>query len=101
MRRVDWAPGAEKDLDEISDFIGADNPYAARRTTQRIVTTVERLAFMPAARTGRVPGSYEMPVSNAPYIVAFELPDEATLRVLRIIHMSRDWPAGGWPEERS
>lgn len=98
MRRVDWAPGAETDLDEISDFIGADNAYAARRTTQRIVATAEGLAFMPAARAGRVSGTYEMPVSRLPYIIAFELPDKATLRVLRVIHMSRDWPAGGWPE---
>jgi toxin ParE1/3/4 len=33
-----------------------------------------------------------------PYIIAFELPDKQTLRVLRIVHGARDWPAGGWPE---
>lgn len=97
MRRVDWSPDAEKDLDEITAFIGADNPFAARRVGEKLVAAVEKLAFMPTARAGRNAGTYEKPIRGLPYIIAFELPDKQTLRVLRIIHGARDWPTGGWP----
>ncbi len=98
MRRIDWSPDAEKDLDEITAFIGADNPYAARRVGEQLVAAIDKLAFMPAARAGRIAGTFEKLVRGLPYIIAFELPDKDTLRVLRIIHGARDWPAGEWPE---
>lgn len=98
MRTIAYTPEALDDLEDIFAYIARDNPHAARRARERVRATVEALAFMPAARAGRVQGTCEMPVTRLPYIVAFELPDEATLRVLRIIHMSRDWPEGGWPE---
>jgi len=70
----------------------------ARRVGEKLVAAIDKLAFMPAARAGCKAGTFEKPVRGLPYIVAFELPDKATLRVLRIIHTSRDWPAGAWPE---
>lgn len=99
MRRIEWSESAERDLFEITTFIGADNPLAARRVGERIIAAIDKLAFMPTARAGRVAGAYEKPVRSLPYIIAFQLPDKLTLRVLRIIHGARDWPVGGWPEE--
>ncbi len=88
---------AERDLDAIGDFIGADNPHAAIRVVTRIKAEIDHLAFMPAARAGRNAGTFETPIRGLPYIIVFELPDQRTLRVLRIIHGARDWPAGKWP----
>lgn len=99
MRAIDWTKGAQRDLDSLTDYIGADNPHAAQRVSDRIRASAESLAFMPAARAGRMAGTFEKPVRGLPYIIAFELPDEQTLRILRIIHMARDWPEGGWPED--
>ena len=92
-------PAAQADMHGIAGFIAAANPIAATRIEERIYGAIDKLAFMPAARAGRVAGTYEKPVRGLPYIIAFALPDKQTLRVLRIIHTSRDWPADGWPEE--
>ncbi len=98
MRRIQITPEALADLERIAAYISSDNPIAASRIEERIYGAIDKLAFMPAARAGRAAGTYEKPVRGLPYIVAFALPDKLTLRVLRIIHSSRDWPTGGWPE---
>jgi toxin ParE1/3/4 len=98
VRRLDFTPEALADLEEITAFISLDSPAGAIRVRARIIATLNNLAFMPAARAGRNAGTYEKPVRGLPYIIAFELPDKQTLRVLRIIHGARDWPAGGWPD---
>lgn len=90
-------PAAQADMHQIVRFVSADNPFAAERIEARIFDCIDKLAFMPTSRAGRNAGTYEKPVRGLPYIIAFELPDKATLRVLRIIHGARDWPAGGWP----
>lgn len=99
MRTVDWSIGAQQDLDDIIDYVGADNPYVARRIRDRLKAAVDSLAFMPAARPGRIADTFEKPVTGLPYVIAFALPDRDTLRILRIIHASRNWPKGEWPDD--
>ena len=100
MRQVIVMPAARADMHEIARFISADNPIAAARVEARVYEAMDKLAFMPTARAGRIVGTFEKPVRGLPYIIAFELPDKETLRVLRIIHGARDWPAGGWPVQQ-
>ena len=73
------------------------NPPAAKRLRERVKDAVNLLAEMPTiGRKGRVTGTYEKIASDSPYILAYEY-DEKTLHILRVIHMSRDWPFEGWP----
>lgn len=44
---------------------------------------------------GRVGGSYEKPIPRLPYALS---EDGAVLTILRVVHASRDWPSGEWPE---
>ncbi len=99
MRRLDFTPEALADLEQITAFISLDSPAAAIRVRARFFATFDKLAFMPTARAGRNAGTFEKPVRGLPYIIAFELPDKITLRILRVMHGARDWPAGRWPEE--
>lgn len=66
MRTIAYTPEALADLEDIFAYIARDNPHAARRVRERVKAAVEALAFMPAARAGRVSGTYEMPVSRLP-----------------------------------
>jgi plasmid stabilization system protein ParE len=99
VRTVAYAPEANTDIDGIVRFISAENPYSAVRVAARIRDAIDKLAFMPTARAGRVDGTFEKVVTGLPYIIAFELVGDDELRILRIIHGARDWPRGGWPEE--
>jgi toxin ParE1/3/4 len=53
---------------------------------------IDRLAQHPnLGRAGRVEGTRELIISNAPYIVAYRVV-EGQVRILAIIHTSRQWP---------
>ena len=52
MRELIWSIKSASDLDEIYDHISADSPFYASLQLDRIVRSVERLAYHP--RSGRV-----------------------------------------------
>ena len=47
MIAYEFHPEARRDLDEIWDFIGADNPEAADRLTAEIVDAIDWLVPFP------------------------------------------------------
>jgi toxin ParE1/3/4 len=87
-----WRASALNDLEAIREFIAQDNPHAAARVLTAIRDAVERLARHPGlGRAGRVEGTRELIISDAPYIVAYRAA-ENQVRILAIIHTSRQWP---------
>ena len=44
---VNWAPEAQSDLDNIVEFIAADNPFAASNLAETLFETAEKLGQMP------------------------------------------------------
>jgi plasmid stabilization system protein ParE len=101
VRDVVWSDSALDDVDALAAYIAADNPRAALRVLDRIEETIDNLAHMPTGRPGRVAGTYEKPVRNLPYIIAYALQPTpvraARVVILRVIHGARNWPEGGWP----
>ena len=90
--RVRWLRRTLRNLDEEAEYIARDDPDAAARIVDRIATSIERLATHPAlGRTGRVPGTRELIVSGAPYVVPYRVRDE-TVEILRVFHGARKWP---------
>jgi addiction module RelE/StbE family toxin len=92
--RLRWTRLAERDLDEIADYIEADNPAAAARVVLEIIDQVESLLPEHPAigRPGRVPGTRELVIGGLPYIVAYRVRD-SELELLRVLHTSRRWPS--------
>ena len=69
---VIWRPEAMADLEAARDYIAQDNPTAAERLFDRIMTAVDTLQDLPfVGRPGCVPGTRELVVSRTPYIVAY------------------------------
>ncbi|MFP5075130.1 type II toxin-antitoxin system RelE/ParE family toxin [Neisseria sp. WLZKY-1] len=89
--QVNWAPEAQSDLDNIVEFIAADNPFAASNLAETLFETAEKLGQMPyIGRTGRVAGIREF-VAHPNYILVYKVAlDE--LRILRVLHGSRKYP---------
>lgn len=47
-------------------------------------------------------GTYEKVVPHAPLIIAYAIREFANgeaISIVRVIHTSRDWPPGKWPEQ--
>ena len=90
--KIVWLPGAERDLDALTDYIAEDNPQAALRIYDTIPTSVDRLAaFSHIGRAGRVENTRELVIPGPPYIVVYAIAGQE-VQILAIFHTSRKWP---------
>jgi len=90
--KIVWTRIALEALEDIADYIAADNPRAAYRVTETIRTSVERLAEFPnIGREGRVEGTRELVITGVPYIVPYRV-RESAVEILTVFHTSRRWP---------
>jgi toxin ParE1/3/4 len=87
-----WSPEAIDDLVSLRAYIAEDDPAAARRVALRILHAVETL--LPRnprmGRPGRVPGTRELVIPGAPFIVPYRVRGSA-LQILRVFHSARRW----------
>lgn len=87
--RIRWNPKADKDLENVEDYISQDSPQAAIKVAIDIINQVERLREFPAmGRAGRVVGTRELVISGKPYIVSYRI-KENVIEILRVLHTSR------------
>jgi toxin ParE1/3/4 len=90
--KIEWTPAALADRDAIFDYIEADSPLAAISVDERIEAAVERLIDFPeSGRPGRVEGTRELVMTNAPYILPYRILDDRVC-ILRVLHSARLWP---------
>lgn len=92
MTKVAWLGDALADLRGIRDYIGRDNPAAARRVVKTIKDATAILQDHPGmGRPGRIDGTRELIVRRYPYIVAYRQVD-TVVQILAVVHTSRCWP---------
>jgi toxin ParE1/3/4 len=91
VRRLEWRPLAESDLLAIVDYIGRDDPHAARALVQSIHVKAEGLRARPTLyRNGRTRGTREM-VVHRNYVVFYRVTAKA-ITILRVKHARQQWP---------
>ncbi len=79
-------------LEHISDTIAEDNPLAADRVLERIVSAAETLMVHPAiGRPGRIVGARELVLADTPYIIAYRV-SAGEIIILTVIHAAQRWP---------
>jgi toxin ParE1/3/4 len=89
---IRWTKQAIADVDNLYNFIAANNPRAARAAVDRIDQAITNLTLHPRiGRSGRVAGSREMVVAGTPYIVAYRIRGR-TVELLGVLHAARRWP---------
>ena len=85
---------AEQDLIEIFDYIMEDNQIAAENILDAVYQEITHLGEHPhLGRAGRVPKTRELVLSNAPFIIPYQVSGN-TLEILRVYHSARKWPDG-------
>jgi len=91
MTRIRWARPAQIDLEAIDDFHRETNPTRAAEVLAQTVAAARFLAEFPEAGE-RVAGRAlrKWAVRGTPYIIFYRL-DGSALRILRLIHATRDW----------
>ena len=94
MSRLRFLRSAERDLDEIWEFIARDDLSAANRLVDRIEEACSTLARMP--RLGRPrPDITSKPLFLFPveeYLIVYRT-DANGMRIVRVVHGARNLPA--------
>jgi toxin ParE1/3/4 len=93
---IEWTEQALRQLDHAHDSIAfANSKEAAARITTQIVAAIQQLAAFPrfpmAGRSGGVPDTRELVISNTPFIPAYAV-DHGRIIVLAIYHGAQQWP---------
>jgi toxin ParE1/3/4 len=90
---IEWAEQATIQLDQAQDYIALSNSEeVAARITMHVVASVQLLESFPmSGRTGRVPGTRELVISNTPFIAAYTI-DRDRIIILAIYHGAQLWP---------
>lgn len=91
MTRFVVTPAAREDMVEISDFIAADDPVAARRVLAKLRAAMRQLARTPHMghlRTDLAPEPVRFWQVYS-FLVVYR-PDTRPLQILRVLHASRD-----------
>ncbi|NLP61736.1 type II toxin-antitoxin system mRNA interferase toxin, RelE/StbE family [Paraburkholderia sacchari] len=92
--RLEWSPLALADREAIFSFTEARSSRTAVVTDERIAASVRRLRLFPEiGRVGRMAGTRELVVQGAPLIVIYRIERHTMIKVLRVLHSSRRWPA--------
>lgn len=100
-RRLLWSRRALDDLKDQIAFIARDNPKVARLVARKVRAAGDLIASSPIGRSGRVPDTREKSISGLPYVIAYTVVpnrDQETVVILRVIHTSRQWTSGTWPD---
>ena len=92
--RVIWSEPALEDLDDIFEYILAENVQAAGRVLERVDEGVARLATHPAmGRPGSIVGTRELVIAGTPYVAAYEIDTAGdAVHILAVRHGARLWP---------
>lgn len=90
MMPVVFSPQAEMDVEDIADFIAADNPSHATRFVQELRAHCDRIGLMPTAYRARPElGATLRSCSHGRYVIFFTHTD-TQLRIERVLHGARD-----------
>ena len=90
--KLRWTQEAIHDRDSIYDYIQADNPSAALALDEKFSELALHLVVHPQiGRLGRVEGTRELVVHQS-YILIYDISKDS-VRVLRVLHTSRQWPS--------
>ena len=90
--QVKWTMKALTNLDDAVEYIGGNNPAAAKDVARQIWQTSQLLVLQPnLGRPGRVMGTRELVIPNLPYILPY-IQKGNIVYILRVIHRSMMWP---------
>lgn len=93
MSRYRFSPAAERDLEEIVDYIAADDGAAAARIVDAIEVACRAIGEYPAIGRRRdeiASGVMSFPVGR--YVI-FYRPEPRPVGIVRVLHGSRDLEA--------
>lgn len=92
MANIRWTPEAERDRQDIWNYIASDNPSAAVLMDILFSQSIAKLERLPhLGRPGHVAATREL-IPHPSYRLVYEI-SQQTIWILAIVHTARLWPA--------
>lgn len=93
---VRYTPFAIEQFDAISDYLRSRSPQGFEAVARALSQAVANIAEHPyLGHSGRTPGVRIKPVAGRPYIIVYEVHDEAdTIAILGIFHAAQNRDEG-------
>ncbi|WP_160010588.1 type II toxin-antitoxin system RelE/ParE family toxin [Rhizobium sp. 18055] len=92
MPPIRYTRRALRSLRHIGEWIGRDNPTAARGVLVRLAAAIDLLCDQPdMGRPGRIKGTRELALADIPYIVAYRL-NARHVEIIAVFHAAQRWP---------
>jgi toxin ParE1/3/4 len=89
---IKWFEDAIEDLQALRQYIAQDNPVAAYRISEKMLSTLDLLSMQPEiGRPGRVPNTRELIISDTPYIIPYRVKNN-DIEIIRVLHSAMQWP---------
>ena len=89
--QIRWEEDAIDDLQSLYSYIKKDNPAAAEKVANKILSSVDLLFDHPLlGKAGRIHKTRELVVKGTPYTVVYLAEFEA-VTLLRIFHQQQSW----------
>lgn len=89
---VEWTEPARDDLHNVFDFVAFDNPTAATRLIEKMLSLAEALSQFPnLGREGQKKSTRELVIAGTPYFLSYRI-TEKKVQILAVIHGARQWP---------
>ena len=90
---IEFSPIAHANLESIRDYIARFSERSAESTIARILQAIRMLENFPLiGRLGIIKETRELSIAGLPYIVVYEIPNETTIRIIRILHERQEYP---------
>ncbi len=91
MKRLIIAASAQRDLQEIHDYIANDNTDAASRWIDRLVSRFEDLSALPGIgrKRTKLDPRYRS-ITEGDYVIFYQTTADDAVEVVRVIHGKRD-----------
>ncbi len=91
MAEITWTAEAQRWVEDIFEYIAADNPAAAGRTVQGIYDRVQVLATFPEIGHRYLPSSRHVRILlYGHYRIAYLVKDDRNIDILGVFHGSLD-----------
>jgi len=91
MRTVVWSDRARKDALEQFEYLGSQSPQGLKIVRSRLFEAIEKLSEYPLGRPSRALGVFEKVVPKTSLIIAYCLPDESKIEIMRVLHSKQNW----------
>jgi toxin ParE1/3/4 len=99
IRRIEWTSIARAEFRRQIAYLARREPTASKLVSERISAAVTGLRSFQTGRPGRFAGTHEVYVAKTSLVLVYAFESDGSVRILRVIHASRDFRPGVWPKD--